>query len=95
MAGRAGDSVLCAVYRSRRTEGLYLLVSAAGGEDDPAERFDAVPVPLLERFGTPVFSFEFELHAERTLVQADARTVLHELRSNGYYLQMPPNVDPS
>ncbi len=94
MVERAGDSVLCAVYRSPRTEGLYLFVSAAGGEE-PAERFNVIPVPLLERFGTPIFSFEFELHAERTLVQADARTVLHELRSNGYYLQMPPNVERS
>jgi uncharacterized protein YcgL (UPF0745 family) len=77
---------ICAVYRSSRSEGMYLYV-------DHTEDLTRVPDDLLARFGTPVRSMTLVLHAERTLARADVAKVLQEIAENGFYLQLPPQPE--
>lgn len=78
------DSMACYVYRSRRKPGAFLFVP---GKDD----FGRVPEALLQLFGTPEFSFQFDLHPDRPLmIKAEAREVMRLLRDNGFFLQLPP-----
>ncbi|WP_020393653.1 YcgL domain-containing protein [Thiolinea disciformis] len=73
----------CFVYRSQRKKGTYLFTLE---RDD----FSKVPESLMNLFGTPEFSFAFELTPERKLIQADAQQVEANLKANGFFLQMPP-----
>ena len=75
------------VYRSERRPGTYIYVDAA---DD----FARVPADLAKHFGQPVYAMELELTADFNLVQASAAQVLSEIHDNGFYLQLPPAVDP-
>jgi uncharacterized protein YcgL (UPF0745 family) len=57
---------------------------------DIAEALTRVPQSLLDKFGKPVEVLSLELTAGKKLARADAETVLDEIESAGYYLQMPP-----
>jgi uncharacterized protein YcgL (UPF0745 family) len=74
---------LVKVYKTRRKLDMYLYV-------DHREDLERVPEDLLERFGRPELAMSLSLHPGRKLARADAREVLAQIRSNGYYLQMPP-----
>lgn len=80
----ARDSVLCAVYRSPKKEGMYLYVPKT---DQP---FEQVPEPLLQRFGVPGHVLDLELTPARKLARVSAADVIKGLREHGFYLQMPP-----
>ena len=74
----------CYVYRSRRKPGSYLFLPIK-------DEFNRVPETLLKIFGTPEFSFEFELSPARNLViKADPQEMLKVIQENGFYLQLPP-----
>lgn len=66
---------------------MYLYLAA---EDD----FDRVPSALLERFGRPEFVMQLELHAGRALAREDVHSVMHNLREQGFHLQLPPKLIP-
>jgi uncharacterized protein YcgL (UPF0745 family) len=74
---------LVKVYKTRRTLDMYLYV-------DHAEDLTRVPDALLERFGQPELALTLTIGPERRLARADAREVLAQIRTTGYYLQMPP-----
>lgn len=74
------------VFRSVRREGMYLYV-------DRAEGLARVPDALRTLFGTPQLSLELVLTPSRKLAQADAKEVLTAIREQGFYLQMPPQID--
>ena len=78
-------SVQCAVYKGSRKADSYLYVP---GEDD----FSRVPVRLLDMLGKPELVLTVELTPQRRLAQADVREVVACLKSQGYYLQLPPAV---
>ena len=73
---------LCTVYRSPKSEGMYLYVP----KDEDTAR---VPEPLLKRFGKPELAMTLVLHAEKTLARVDVNQLLAELEDKGFYLQMP------
>ena len=75
--------ILCDVYKSSRKENLYLYVDAQEG-------LARVPEELLKQFGEPRKTLSFELTGERRLATEDAPTVLANLKSRGYHLQLPP-----
>ena len=77
---------LVQVYRSPREEGLYLYV-------DKKEGLARVPDELLGRFGNPEHAMVLLLEPSRKLARADAGRVLEGIRSQGYYLQLPPLPD--
>lgn len=72
----------CYVYKSLKKADSYIYVEQ---KDD----FEKVPQPLLQLFGTPEFTLEFDLTEDRTLAAADAKQVIEYINQQGYYLQMP------
>ena len=80
-------SLRCWVYRSPRKQEMYLYLAR---EDD----FDILPAPLLQGFGRPELVFELELDAQRRLAREDVTQVMHNLREQGFHLQMPPKLTP-
>lgn len=80
------NSVLCDVYRSGQHADMYLYIDREVG-------LDVVPEELKERFGKPVLALTLTLTPERELARANIKQVLEALRSNGFYLQMPPRPD--
>ncbi|MEN8177931.1 MAG: YcgL domain-containing protein [Pseudomonadota bacterium] len=77
----------CWIYRSPRRHEMYLYLTAE-------DRFEVVPEPLLERFGIPGLVMELELHPQRKLAREDVATVLQNLKTQGFHLQMPPEIKP-
>ena len=77
----------CYVYRSRRKPGSFLFLPIK-------DEFNRVPETLLKIFGTPEFSFEFELSPVRNLViKADPQEMMKVIQANGFYLQLPPSEE--
>ena len=75
--------MLCYVYKSLKTDLLYLYVNK---KDD----FSDLPAELLENFGSPEFVLEMELTLERKLAKEDSQRVLASLQERGFFLQLPP-----
>ena len=81
------DNLPCWVYRSVRHPEMYLYLS----EEDA---FDKLPDGLRERFGEAVLVIELELSASRKLAREDVVMVMSDLRTQGYHLQLPPQLQP-
>ena len=77
--------MLCHIYRSNRKLDTYLYLAE---KDD----FSVVPTELLGIFGSPEFSFSFDLTRERELAQEDAGEVLDNLEEQGYHLQLQGDI---
>lgn len=78
--------MLCAVYRSPRKEGTYLYIEK---RDD----FGKVPTPLLDTFGQPQLVTVLNLAKREHLALADIQKVKASLKTQGFYLQLPPPVE--
>ena len=57
------------------------------------EELSRVPAELLKRFGRPIEAMSIQLGVDRSLARADAVTVLEQITSKGFYLQMPPTPE--
>jgi len=79
------QTLTCFIYRSDRKADTYLYLLEK-------DRFESIPEALLQVFGIPEFSFEFELTAERSLAKEDAAEVYANLRQQGYHLQMADDL---
>ena len=77
--------MLCHIYRSNRKLDTYLYLL---DKDD----FSVVPDELLRIFGSPEFSFSFDLTQDRKLAKEDTAEVLDNLASQGYHLQIQDDV---
>lgn len=73
----------CTIYRGSKVAEMYLYV-------DEKEDLARVPEALLTRFGRLEAVMTLELHPQKKLARADAGTVLQQIESQGFYLQMPP-----
>lgn len=73
----------CAIYKSPQKEGMYLYVAKR-------DQFDAVPEALRQMFGKPQFVMLFHLDGEKLLKRAKNAEVLQAIKTQGYFLQMPP-----
>jgi len=73
----------CFVYKSNKKADSYIYVNQK-------DNFEEIPEQLLQLFGEPEFTLEFDLTEDRKLALADARQVIQSLSEQGYYLQMPP-----
>lgn len=56
--------------------------------DDLSE--NDIPEPLRKRAGVLSEVMTLELSPQRALARVDVRTVIEKLRTDGLYLQMPP-----
>lgn len=82
------DGLPCWVYRSPRTDEMYLYLAAP-------DSFDKLPEALLQRFGKPVLVMELQLNPERRLAREDVGQVIANLRNQGFHLQLPPELVPT
>jgi uncharacterized protein YcgL (UPF0745 family) len=76
------------VYKSVKVADMYLFV-------DRHEGLDRVPTSLLTRFGKPIEAMRLELTPERRLARSEAPAVLDAIATRGFYLQLPPVIDPT
>lgn len=67
---------------------MYLYLAEEDG-------FEPVPPDLLDRFGAPEFVMQLELHPGRPLARVAVTAVLQALAGPGYFLQMPPRLEPA
>jgi predicted GIY-YIG superfamily endonuclease/uncharacterized protein YcgL (UPF0745 family) len=88
MNRQTDDALACWVYRSSRKDEMYLYLAAEDG-------FSQLPAELQRRFGTPIQVMPLQLHADRALAREDVRTVMRNLREQGYHLQLPPKLEPT
>jgi uncharacterized protein YcgL (UPF0745 family) len=79
------ETLTCYIYRSPRKVDTYLYLAEKNG-------FDAVPVELLQAFGTPEFCFELELTPNRRLAREDPAEVRAHLLDQGYHLQVQDDL---
>jgi len=73
----------CVVYKSLRQFDYFLFIKKDDG-------FARVPEALKSMLGNLEEIMELELHAQRTLAQADVVEVMAQIEVQGYFLQMPP-----
>lgn len=81
------ESYLVSVFRSPRREGMYVYIPRENSPED-------LPASLLEYFGRPVHALDLVLTPERKLARADVADVIAAIEEQGFYLQMPPSVEP-
>lgn len=77
------DTVMCAVYKNPRKEGMYIYVSKDKG-------LEPVPEVLLASMGQPEHVMDLLLTPQRTLARVDVNEVMAALDAQGFFLQMPP-----
>lgn len=71
------------VYRSHKKQWTYLFLPK---KDD----FSALTDDLKKLLGELDFSFEFKLDQQKKLAQSNSKTVMKQIKENGFYLQLPP-----
>jgi len=81
------EPLRCWIYRSSKRDEMYLYLVEEQG-------FDTVPEALIRMFGQPVRVMELKLSLARPLAREDVAQVLHNLRTQGFHLQMPPGIVP-
>lgn len=74
------------IYRSSVKEGLYAYVQAGSA-------IDSLPEAVLKQLGKPEKAMDLELDGSRTLPNADVNEVVDAIQSQGFYIQMPTNVE--
>ncbi|OFC71023.1 YcgL domain-containing protein [Alteromonas confluentis] len=78
--------MLCAVYKTRRKEGMYLYVPGKNA-------FDDVPEILMQKFGTPELVMLIPLDKRPQLAGVSKADLEAALKDKGFYLQMPPKEE--
>ena len=73
------------IYRSSAKPDTYLYLAQ---KDD----FSEIPEGLLASFGEAQFSFSFEISSRKKLAKENTETVLANLKSQGYHLQLQDNI---
>ncbi|MEE4175094.1 MAG: YcgL domain-containing protein [Xanthomonadales bacterium] len=78
----------CTIWRSRTREYTYIYLR------EDVELAD-LPAPLQVVFAEAELAMELDLARRDALANADIATVREQLNDAGYYLQLPPEDDPS
>ena len=76
----------CFIYRSSIKEGLYVYLAEQDGLQE-------LPEPVLKQLGEPELAMTLDLQPERKLSQEDTRVVLENLKTRGFHLQMPRDIE--
>lgn len=66
---------------------MYLYLADENG-------YEELPQALREGFGTPSLIMTIKLAPDRKLARVDVVEVLDALTHQGYFLQMPPKLEP-
>ena len=79
--------IICTVYKSSKDDERYLYV--------PLNKdLNSLPEPLLALFPGPKVVTQLKLTADRQLARVDTEKVINGLKTEGFYLQLPPVKDP-
>ncbi|MDN4504357.1 YcgL domain-containing protein [Alteromonadaceae bacterium BrNp21-10] len=78
--------MLCAIYKSSKKSDTYLYVLKR-------QDFSAVPEPLMQTFGKPIYSMMLNLAKHSKLALSDIDKVKQQLTEKGFYLQLPPPTE--
>ncbi|HDY84441.1 hypothetical protein LCGC14_1480850 [marine sediment metagenome] len=74
------------IYKSSRKAELYIYITQ---KDD----FSNVPQALYDSMGKePIFVMEIALTPERKLARENVNTVIKDLQSKGFHVQIPPPI---
>jgi uncharacterized protein len=74
----------CVVYRCSRQDEMYLYLRADLRGDD-------IPEALRQRAGRLTEVMRLQLDPTRRLARVDVLHVIEQLRTQGWFLQMPPD----
>ncbi|MEM7207376.1 MAG: YcgL domain-containing protein [Pseudomonadota bacterium] len=74
------------VYRSERKDGLYVFTSADSELGD-------LPEDLRQQVAPLTLALEIDLEADSKLSRENPQTVLANIATQGYHLQMPEQVE--
>ena len=77
----------CWIYRSQRHQEMYLYVAQEDG-------FEELPEALMRHFGAPALVMQLPLNPARRLAREDVNQVMANLQTQGYHLQLPPDIRP-
>ncbi len=80
-------AIVCTVYRCSREPEMYVYV-------DSSEGLARVPEDLQRRAGTLSEVMTLTLEPQRKLARANAADVLAAIAAQGFYLQLPPHLQP-
>ncbi len=80
-------TIPCWIFKSARKEEMYLYLAKEDGYGD-------LPEMLRHHFGKALFVMQLDLRPDRPLARADVAVVMYALEEQGYYLQMPPKLEP-
>ncbi len=75
----------CYVYKGDKKDDHYLYLNQEFGSLEEGH----LPSAILGLLGELSLVLEFELELDRKLPQAEAEQVMHDIKSQGFYLQMP------
>lgn len=76
----------CAIYKGERKPESFLYV-------EKLDDFSRVPEDLLEMFGELELLMQLDLGRRSKLANADIKEVKALLTEQGYYLQLPPDIN--
>jgi len=80
--------LICTIYRSNREREMYIYVKREEG-------LSRLPEELLARLGTTSEVMTIKLTPERKLARAKAPEVLAAIAAKGFYIQLPPEIQPA
>lgn len=78
----------CFIYKSLKKAELYLYICK---QDD----FSKIPDPLYKSLSPMQFVMELDLSPERRLAREDVGKVIENLKTKGFFVQMPPTIAPA
>lgn len=78
----------CAIYKTPKKAETYLYI-------EHKDKFDRVPKALIDTFAPLQFVMVVELRDGRTLAREDVNKVKHNLREQGFHVQLPPPPEAS
>lgn len=75
--------VWCSIYKHPKKNEMYLYVKK---DVD----FNELPQELTSQFANPVFVMDLLLTKDRKLARENIETVMENINSKGFHLQLPP-----
>lgn len=78
----------CWIYKGEKRLDTYLYL-------DRKDDFSMIPEDLLIVFGCLEQVMKLDIQPDTNLARADAKTVLETIKSQGFYMQLPPRHEQS
>lgn len=83
----------CDIYKFSKRDEMYVYIARPGYPDDTDEIKDwlsVLPKDFCAGLGVSKFVMHLDLEATPVLARVDKAEVLAKLKSQGYFVQMPP-----